>query len=736
MTTFLLLGGGESTYNDRVGDVQEPATLTSAIQQYWAQRRTHIEARIARLQPEAAETDAETIWKKFCATETGFLGRMLARATNRLEDPLRVHWNGNKALAKDAVRLFKAKAAIALWLPFSRQPVRFVVASAKTRELEIRTSGQTDDGNDFQLGKPYIAVSWGGDYFFVVTPAGEYVTMLTFYIDNPETGRWWSDSVFPSIFAQTTKEFAKDLQVVESHFAPLLDKWDRESGLKQEFKTIQKLPSVQETWSRIHIPEAQKLEILKAIDLFENGDPAAPYGLLLTGSPGVGKSLLGKTIAETVGCTFQHLTPASLKLDHLGGSGQRVHEIWEKARQEQPSILYLDECEGVLGRRGSAETDAISTEIVQAFLAEWDGLSKSDHILLVIGATNRRDLLDDAILSRFGWEMQIKLPSEADRIRILEQELKGAGIDVSLPVDFASFTQGMSGRDLQEVARAARRVAHPELPTLEQIGEAIGRLRKSRNISVPAQSRWENLVLDQKLLARLRVISGLLRDAEKWSAEGISIPRTLLLEGPPGGGKTEIGRTLANESGLAFFSATTADIKANYLGQSGNRVKQVFERARTHAPCILFLDELDIVAHDRSLGEDDPLTREIVGQLLQEVDGVEAHPEHVFLLGATNRPEAVDRAILSRFTERLQVPLPEHAARIRLLTILLSGKKLDFSMEAGTRLLADLTEGKMLSGRDLRSWVASAEQNALVRAFENGGPEQYVITLDDFSSAS
>jgi SpoVK/Ycf46/Vps4 family AAA+-type ATPase len=735
MTLLTLLEGGESTYNNVVGVDQESTTLTSATQQYWAQRRTHIEARIARLQPEASETDAETIWKKFCATETGFLSRMLARAINRLEDPLRVHWNGNKALAKDAVRLFKAKAAIALWLPFSRQPVRFVVASAKTHELEIRTSGQTDDGNDFQLGKPYIAVSWGGDCFFVVTPAGEYVTMLTFYIDNPETGRWWSDSVFPSIFAQTTKEFAKDLQAVESRFAPLLDKWNRESGLKQEFKTMQKLPGVQETWSRIHIPEAQKLEILKAIDLFESGDPAAPHGLLLTGPPGVGKSLLGKTIAETVGCTFQHLTPASLKLDHLGGSGQRVREIWEKARREQPSILYLDECEGVLGRRGSAEADAISAEIVQAFLAEWDGLSKSDRVL-VIGATNRRDLLDDAILSRFGWEMQIKLPSEVDRICILEQELKSVGIDVSLPTDFASRTQGLSGREIQEVARTARRLAHPELPTLEQIGEAINRLRKSGNISVPAQSRWENLVLDQKLLARLKVISGLLRDAEKWSAEGISIPRTLLLEGLAGGGKTEIGRTLANESGLAFFSATTADIKANYLGQSGNRVKQVFERARAHAPCILFLDELDIVAPDRTLGEDDPLTREIVGQLLQEVDGVEAHSEHVFLLGATNRPEAVDRAILSRFTEHLRVPLPDHAARIRLLTILLTGKKLDFSMEAGTRLLADLTEGKALSGRDLKSWVASAEQSALARVFENGGPEQYVITLDDFSAAS
>jgi len=557
--------------------------------------------------------------------------------------------------------------------------------------------------------------------------------MLTFYLDNPESGRWWSDSVFPSIFAQAVKEFAEDLHTVESQFSPVLAQWDREAAMANEMATFRRLESSQEAWSFVHLPESQKVEILKATELLEVGDAAAPHGLLLTGPPGTGKSLIGNALAHTSCCNFQHLTPAALKMDHLGGSAQKVREVWAKARQEQPSILYLDECEGVLGRRGSAETDAVSTEIVQAFLAEWDGLSKDDRVL-VIGATNRRDLLDDAILSRFGWEMKISLPSEEDRIRIFEQELKNVDIEITLPTEFRSLTQGMSGRDLQEAARTSRRMAHPEMPSLEQIREAVAKLRKGRNTVVSADSRWENLVLDTKLLSRLKLVSSLLRDTENWRAQGISIPRSLLLQGPSGTGKTEIGRTLANESGLAFFAATTADLKANYLGQSGNRVKQVFERARAQGPSILFLDELDIVAPDRGVGEDDPLTREIVGQLLQEIDGVQAHPEHVFVLGATNRPEAVDGAILSRFAERLQVSLPDHAARIQLLFILLKGKKLDFSLGDGVRLLADLTENKAFSGRDLRSWVAAAEQSALMRAFENGGPDRYVITLDDFSS--
>jgi SpoVK/Ycf46/Vps4 family AAA+-type ATPase len=559
--------------------------------------------------------------------------------------------------------------------------------------------------------------------------------MSTYCMDTADGIRWSSDFVLPNLFAQITKEFAPELKNVEIQFAPLMLAWTQEEQLAQKKSSLQQLKHSAEKWNEIHLPEPQKLEILTALELFESADTAAPHGLLLTGPSGVGKSLLGKSMSETVGCNFQHLTPASLKLDHLGGSGRRVHEIWEEARRNQPSILYLDECEGVLGRRGAAETDVISTEIVQAFLAEWDGLDKSARIW-VIGATNRGDLLDDGILSRFGWEMQIKLPSEEDRLRILHQELNGVGVEILLPAELGVLTQGMSGRDLQEVAKMARRMAHPGLPTLGQIHDAIGKLRKGHNTQVSPQSKWENLVLDPKTLGRLKLIRGLLRDAEKWVAQGVSIPRALLLEGPPGTGKTEIARTLANEGGLGFYAATTADLKANYLGQSGNRVKQLFERARSHSPCILFLDELDIVAPDRNLGGDDPQTREIIGQLLQEIDGVQSHPEHVFVVGATNRASAVDTAILSRFTERLAIPLPDHGARIRLFHILLNGKKLGFPLDDGTILLADLSEGKSLSGRDLRNWVVTAEQNALLRAVENGGPEQYVITLDDFSSLS
>ncbi|HTF68618.1 MAG TPA: ATP-binding protein [Edaphobacter sp.] len=209
--------------------------------------------------------------------------------------------------------------------------------------------------------------------------------------------------------------------------------------------------------------------------------------------------------------------------------------------------------------------------------------------------------------------------------------------------------------------------------------------------------------------------------------------KPLLLEGPAGSGKTQIARTLANESGLGFLAATTADVKANFLGQSGNRVKQLFERARANAPVILFLDELDIIAPART-GGNDALTDEIVGQLLQELDGIQSRDSEVFLLAATNHAEQIDRAVLSRFQERLAIPLPDLDGRERLLTVLLQKKRLSFSLEEGSHTLAAMSEGKGMSGRDLKSWVSRAERKALPRAIVAGGPQHFALMVDDFDS--
>ena len=162
MTATLLLEGGESTYNIDVPVVQESEPLTTASQQYWAKRVASSSTEAARMQEEASASTAEQDWTKYCAANTRFLNRLLSRALDRIEKPLRLHWGGNKTLSKDARRLFGNGAAIELLIPFAHVPLRFVVVSPNSSELRIRTSDSPDHVRAFELGKPYVSISWEG----------------------------------------------------------------------------------------------------------------------------------------------------------------------------------------------------------------------------------------------------------------------------------------------------------------------------------------------------------------------------------------------------------------------------------------------------------------------------------------------------------------------------------------------------------------------------------------------
>jgi SpoVK/Ycf46/Vps4 family AAA+-type ATPase len=717
-----------SSYND--GIVVVPSPVTTALEQYWAERRRICDETIGQLQQSSTDVDAERAWDYFCSYHTGFLRNLLKRSVKDLGAPLRRLWGWNFGLIGEARRTFHRDARVEVWIPFAHNQLRFVRTPGRNGNFDLIDSPDSD-GKEFELGKAVVVVGWRNDDLFAILPSRNYITFRSFVYTKAGVA-WNMQDTLPKVFARELANFQLALRFAEERFAPLRASWDKKRRLTRASANLCRIDGAAEAWRRVYIPERQKLDILRRAELFERNDPAAPRGLLLTGPPGTGKTLVARTLRDMMGCDFQMLSLADLKEQKVGASGKRVREVWDRARTHQPAIIFIDECEGILGRRGAAETDAFATDIVQAFLAEWDGIRGNAQVW-VIGATNRRDMLDDAILSRFGWEIELKLPGEEDRRQILSQEVLALGLSIEAPQEAAALTQGMSGRDLKQLAQSVRAVAYPAEPTREHFLEAIGVARKSHNTKVDGKAGWETLVLDCVILDRLKLICALLRDAEKWQAQGVSIPRSLLLAGPSGVGKTQVARTLANESGLTFLAATTADVKANYLGQSGNRVKLLFERARSNAPAILFLDELDVIAPDRAAaGGNDQLTDEIVGQLLQEMDGINVRESHVFLVAATNHIERIDAAIRSRFQEKLVIPLPDRNARIRLLTNLLTGKKIGFLLNDGAVLLADQTKDRALNGRDLEGWVQAAEQKALLRALQDGGPENFAIRMEDF----
>lgn len=220
-----------------------------------------------------------------------------------------------------------------------------------------------------------------------------------------------------------------------------------------------------------------------------------------------------------------------------------------------------------------------------------------------------------------------------------------------------------------------------------------------------------------------------LRNPELRALYGKSLRGGLLLYGPPGCGKTFLAKAVAGELGASFLHVSLADVLDMYIGQSERNVKELFEVARTSAPCVLFLDELDAIGGKRSLNRSSG-ARTTVNQLLTELDGVGSDNEGVFVLAATNHPWDVDAALRrpGRLDRTLLVLPPDRDAREAILRTHLRDRPVE---RIDTRRLARATEG--FSGADLAHLCESASENALMDSVGSG--QVRMIAMADFDQA-
>jgi transitional endoplasmic reticulum ATPase len=376
-------------------------------------------------------------------------------------------------------------------------------------------------------------------------------------------------------------------------------------------------------------------------------------------------------------------------------------------------------------------TDAAVEEITNAFLPLWDGVSSGGQIW-VVGATNKRDRLDEAIEQRFGESIEIGLPDAAGRQAILELELRKLESTLPVPEFVGKATSGLSGRNLSKVAATIYRQAAQRggAATDDMWRDVIRQFGTTTADPVDPGATWDSLILPEATLKRLKRIAQMLRHAESLREQGIEPPRAALLFGPPGTGKTQIAKTLANESGLNFVAAGPSDIKAGYIGQSGLKIRELFERARAK-PAILFIDEIDAGAGHRG-GEGGVINDEIVTELIAQMEGVKKVTGTLLVLAATNHLEHVDAAVLSRFEDRIEIANPGPAERVRMLKGFIGRRRVDFDVDHVAEELAFVSDG--LSGRDLMSAVRRASQLAVERALDAGTPDQIALSREDLVS--
>ncbi|HEX2650153.1 MAG TPA: ATP-dependent zinc metalloprotease FtsH [Burkholderiales bacterium] len=256
---------------------------------------------------------------------------------------------------------------------------------------------------------------------------------------------------------------------------------------------------------------------------------------------------------------------------------------------------------------------------------------------------------------------------------------------------------------------------------------SIGKSKAKIYVVSDTKTTFDDVAGLDEAKEELREVVGFLKDPARYGRLGGRLPKGVLLVGPPGTGKTLLARAVAGEAGVAFLSISGSEFVEMFVGVGAARVRDLFEQARTKAPCIIFIDELDALGRARGAygvgGHDEK--EQTLNQLLSELDGFDPS-KGIVLLAATNRPEVLDPALLraGRFDRQILVDRPDKKGRIEILQVHL--KKVRLAPDADAEKIAALTPG--FSGADLANLV----NEAALLATRRGGEE---VGMRDFTAA-
>jgi transitional endoplasmic reticulum ATPase len=485
-------------------------------------------------------------------------------------------------------------------------------------------------------------------------------------------------------------------------------------GLKEEIQKVREM---------IELP-------LRHPEIFEKLGIEAPKGVLLYGPPGTGKTLLAKAVANETSAHFISISGPEIMSKFYGESEARLREIFKEAKENAPSIMFVDEIDSIAPKREEVMGE-VERRVVSQLLSLMDGLEARGKVI-VIAATNRPNAIDPALRrpGRFDREIEIKVPDKRGRLEILQIHTRNMPLDTDVDQDrVAAVTHGFVGADLEYLCKeAAMKCLRRLLPELNLEDEKLA--PEVLNKLIVTMSDFENAVKEVMPSAMREVylespdipwsaIGGLeevkreLQEAVEWPLRypdlytklGHAMPKGLLMHGPSGTGKTLLAKAVATESEANFISVRGPELLSKWVGESERGIREIFRRARQAAPCVVFFDEIDSIAPTRGMGGDSMVTERVVSQLLTELDGIQAL-SGVVVLAATNRADMIDPALLrpGRFDKIVFVPMPDKGARQRILEIHSKDKPIGPDVELTK--VAELTEG--FSGADTSSVANTA----------------------------
>jgi transitional endoplasmic reticulum ATPase len=434
---------------------------------------------------------------------------------------------------------------------------------------------------------------------------------------------------------------------------------------------------------------------LRYAEVFERLGIEVPKGVLLYGSPGTGKTLIARAIANETKIHFIKVNGPEIIHKFYGESEARLREIFEEAASQAPSVIFIDEIDAIAPKRADVLGD-VEKRVVAQLLALMDGMVPRGQVV-VIGATNIPEKVDPALRrpGRFDREITIPVPNAEGRLAILKIHSRRMPLapDVNLE-RLAQVTHGFVGADLQALCKEAGMVAFRRYLQVLGGGNPEAFLHTSENLQITPEDfltalreiepsatreffterptvRWEDVGgLQEVKEALISVVDWPYRYPELFHEGRLAPPRGILFTGPSGTGKTLMARALASKTGLNFIPISGPILFSKWLGESEKALHEIFKKAKQSAPCILFFDDIDALVARRGAGSEVGAPERVASQFFNELDKLSDLSE-VIILGATNREDLLDPALVraGRLDFVLPFPVPDEAARLEILKV-------------------------------------------------------------------
>lgn len=469
-----------------------------------------------------------------------------------------------------------------------------------------------------------------------------------------------------------------------------------------------------------------------------------PRGVLLTGPPGSGKTAMARAVAAETGAYFFVINGPEVISKRAGESETNLRRAFEdaaaNAEDYNGAIIFIDELDSIAPKRDKAGGE-VEKRVVSQLLTLMDGLKPSSKVV-VMAATNRPNVIEPALRrpGRFDRELDMGIPDEQGRLEILQIKTRDMrlGEDVDLEL-LARNTHGYVGADIQQLCMEAalecirsvvglidfdkdqvdKKILDSIVVEQKHFDFAMGIVAPSslreNQVEVP-DVHWDDVGGLEDVKRELHeTVQYPVEHADKYVKFGMSPSKGVLFYGPPGCGKTLLAKAIANECGANFISIKGPELLTQWFGESEANVRELFDKARAASPCILMFDEMDSIAKTRGSGGagGSEAGDRVINQILTEIDGVGAR-KNVFVIGATNRPDILDPAVIrpGRLDQLIYIPLPDLKSRVAIFKAQLRKAPVDPKIDI--EILARSTNG--FSGADIAEICTTASKLAIREA--------------------